>query len=455
MKIIILGAGQTGSALAEYLVTDSENDITIIDEDPQKLQSLRERFDLQTIHGHASYPQILSSAGAENADMLVAVTNSDEANMIACQFAYSLFGIPQKVARIRAAEYNDDSLSLFSPDRIPIDHIIAPEKLITNNIYQLIEYPGVLQIAMFHDNQVALAVVTAYYGGALVGNELSALKEHLPYIDVRIVAIYRQGKFIKPIGSTIIEAADEVYFITIPESIKAVTNELQRLEKPYKRVMISGGGSIAITLAKKLENDYQVKLIEKNTEKAEFIAEQLINTTVLHGDPSDQELLSQEQVDESDLFIAVTSDDESNIMSAMLAKRLGAKKVIVLIQRQAYLQLISESVIDIALSPQHATISALLSHIRQSDIVSVIALRQGIAEAIEIIAHGDKQTSKVVGRPIDEIRLTGGATIGAVIRDDDILIAHDDLVIEDNDHLIIFLPDRKFVSDIERLFRTH
>ncbi|TEA28133.1 Trk system potassium transporter TrkA [Candidatus Schmidhempelia bombi] len=454
MKIIILGAGHTGSALAEYLVTDSSNNITVIDEDQQRLQALQERFDLQVIHGKASYPQILSDAGAKDADMLVAVTNCDETNMIACQLGNGLFHIPQKVARIRAAEYNDDDYPLFNSDIIAIDHIISPEKMITKSIYKLIQYPGTLQVVMFHHKQVALAVVKAYYGGALVGDELSALKAHLPLLDARIVAIYRQDRFIRPIGSTIIEAGDEIYFITIPNNIKAITNELQRLEKPYKRIIISGGGSIGLALAKHLENDYQVKLIEQNRQKAEFIAEQLANTTVLHGESSDQELLLQEQIEDTDLFVAVTSDDESNIMSAMLAKRMGAKKVIVLIQRQAYLALISDSVIDITLSAQHATISALLRHIRQSDIISITALRHGIAEAIEIVAHGDDQTSKVVGRPLSEIRLPGAATIGAIIRNNDVLIANDDIRIEDNDHILVFLPDRKYVNDIERLFKT-
>ncbi|WP_392561006.1 Trk system potassium transporter TrkA [Orbus sturtevantii] len=456
MKIIILGAGQTGSALAEYLVTEHEkNDVTVVDEASEQLQSLQERFDLRAIQGKVSYPQVLENAGAENADMLVAVTNSDEANMLACQIAHSLFNIPQKVARIRAVEYSDDKYQLFSIDNgIPINHIISPEKLITQHISQLIQYPGALQIASFCDDKVYLVAVTAYYGGALVGSELSELNEHLPHVEVKIVAIYRQNRFIRPINSTIIEAGDMVYFITEPSNIKAVISELQRLEKAYKRIMISGGGSVAIALAKRLENDYQVKLIERNAQKAELIADKLVNTTVLHGESADQELLSQEQVELTDLFIAVTSDDESNIMSSMLAKRMGAKKVIVLIQRQAYLELINDSVIDIAISPQLATISELLSHVRQSGIAKVISLRQGSSEVIEIIAHGDKDTSKLVGRSINEIKLPAGITIGAMIRGDDVIISQNDLAIEDNDHLIIFLPDRKAISEIEKLLCT-
>lgn len=454
MKIIILGAGQTGTALAEYLVTEHENDVTVVDEVAESLQSLQERFDLRVVHGKVSYPQVLENAGAENADMLVAVTNSDEANLLACQIAHSLFNIPQKVARIRAVEYSDERFQLFSQDNgIPINHIISPEKLITQHIRQLIQYPGALQIASFYEDKVYLVAVTAYYGGALVGSELAELHEHIPHVDVKVVAVYRQNKFIRPIASTIIEAGDMIYFITEPSNIRAVTSEFQRLEKSYKRIIISGGGSIAVSLAKRLENDYQVKLIERDAQKAEHIAENLTNTTVLHGESADQELLSQEQVELTDLFIAVTSDDESNIMSSMLAKRMGAKKVIVLIQRQAYLELINDSVIDIAISPQLSTISALLSHVRQSGVKKVVSLRQGTSEIIEIVVHGDKETSKFVGHPIDQIKLPSGATIGAIVRGDDVIITQNNLIIEDNDHLIIFLPDRKVISDIEKLLK--
>ncbi|XKM13702.1 Trk system potassium transporter TrkA [Orbaceae bacterium ac157xtp] len=452
MKIIILGAGQTGTTLAEYLVTEQKNDVTVIDEVADKLQSLQERFDLQVVHGNVSYPQVLEKAGAEDADMLVAVTNSDEANMLACQIAHIIFNIPQKVARIRATEYTDDDYPLFSIDNgIPINHIISPEKLITKQISQLVQYPGALQIASFCEKRVFLVAVTAYYGGPLVGSELAELNEHLPHADAKIVAIYRQQRFIRPIPSTIIEAGDIVYFISTPENIKAVTSELQRLEKPYKRIMISGGGSIGVTLAKRLENDYQVKLIERDAQKAESIAEQLTNTTILHGESADQELLSQEQVELTDLFIAVTGDDESNIMSSMLAKRMGAKKVIVLIQRQAYLQLINESVIDIAISPPLATISELLSHVRQSGIAKVVTLTQGTAEVIDIVAHGDNETSKLVGRQISELKLPTAVTVGALVRDEKVIISQPDTVIKHDDHLIIFLPDKKAITEIEKL----
>jgi trk system potassium uptake protein TrkA len=217
--------------------------------------------------------------------------------------------------------------------------------------------------------------------------------------------------------------------------------------------MIVGGGNIGAALAKRLESQYSVKLIEHNQRRAEQLAEMLNNTIVFCGDASDQELLSEENIEQVDVFIAVTNDDEANIMSAMLAKRMGAKKVMVLIQRGAYVELVQGGTIDIAISPQQATISALLTHVRRADIVNVYSLRRGAAEAIEAIAHGDSNTSKVVGRSVGELKLPPGTTIGAVVRDDEVVIAHDDTVIKQDDHVVMFLVDKKFIPEVERLFQ--
>ncbi|MXP60374.1 Trk system potassium transporter TrkA [Pantoea sp. Taur] len=452
MKIIILGAGQVGGTLAENLVGEN-NDITVVDTDATRLRALQDKFDLRVVHGHGSHPRILREAGAEDADMLVAVTSSDETNMIACQIAYSLFNTPNRIARIRAAEYLRDAEKLFVPEAVPIDHLISPEQLVIDNIYRLIQYPGALQVVNFAEGKVSLAVVKAYYGGPLVGNPLSILREHMPHIDTRVAAIFRQDRPIRPQGSTIVEAGDEVFFIAASQHIRAVMSEMQRLEKPYKRIMLVGGGNIGFGLAQQLEKQYSVKLIERNQQRAAELAERLHDTVVFYGDASDQELLAEEHVDQVDLFIAVTNDDEANIMSAMLAKKMGAKKVMVLIQRRAYVDLVQGSVIDIAISPQQATISALLGHVRKADIVGVSSLRRGIAEAIEAIAHGEETTSRVVGRLIEDIKLPPGTIIGAVVRGDEVIIANDNVRIEQGDHVIMFLTDKKFVPDVERLFQ--
>ncbi len=452
MKIIILGAGEVGGTLAENLVGEN-NDITIVDTRPERLRALQDKYDLRVVHGYASHPSVLAEAGAQDADMLVAVTSSDETNMTACQVAFTLFNTPNRIARIRSSEYLVAKDELFQTDACPVDHLIAPEELVITSIQRLIEYPGALQVVNFANNKVGLVAVTAYYGGPLVGNALSTLREHMPHIETRVAAIFRRNHAIRPQGTTIIEANDEVFFVAASNHIRSVMSELQRLEKPYKRIMIAGGGNVGAGLARSLEDAYSIKLIEQNPQRAERLSESLKHTTVFCGDAADQELLTEEDIDLMDVFIAVTNEDEANIMSAMLAKRLGAKKVMVLIQRGAYVDLVQGGDIDIAISPQQATISALLTHVRRADIVSVSSLRRGAAEAIEAIAHGDANTSKVVGKQIGEIKLPAGTTIGAIVRDDEVLIAHDKTVIEANDHVVMFLVDKKHISDVEKLFQ--
>ena len=452
MKIIILGAGQVGSSLAENLTSEA-NDITIIDKDEKTLLALQDRLDLRTIAGHASHPDILRDAGADDADMLIAVTDSDETNMVACQVAYTVFHTPTKIARVRALGYLSHP-QLFQQEALPVDVLISPEQLITEYIQSLINHPGALQVLDFADKKVQLVGVRAYYGGPLVGHELSTIKKHMPTVEIRIAAIYRRDRAIIPQGNTVIEADDEVFFVATPKSIRAMISELRRLDKPYKRIMIVGGGNIGKRLAEALEDDYQVKIIDHNSARAHNLAKELNNTIVLNGDASDGNLLTEENIDNTDIFCSVTNDEEANILSAMLAKRLGARKVMALINRTAYVDLIQGGEIDIAISPQQSTISSLLAHVRRGDVVKVHSLRRGAAEAIEAIAHGDKTTSKVVGREICELKLPYGTTIGAVVRGEEVIIAHHDTVIEPEDHVILFLIDKKYISDVEKLFQV-
>ena len=453
MKIIIIGAGQVGGTLAEKLVGE-QNDITLIDIDQDKLRELQDKLDLQVIAGAGSHPEVLKQAGAEDADMLIAVTSDDATNMIACQISYSLFGTTKKIARIRSEQILKYREDLFHNQHIPIDHIIAPEQLVTRDIAHLIDYPGALQVLEFAGGKVSLVAVKAYYGGLLVGHALSTLREHIPNVDTRVAAIYRRGKPIRPLGTTVIEADDEVFFIAATKHIRAVMNELQKLEPAYKRIMIAGGGNIGAGLASILEKNHQVKLIERNVERADQLAQELKNTVVFSGDSSDQELLVEEHIDQFDVFIAVTNDDEANIMSSLLAKHLGVRKTMVLIQRDAYVDLVHGSNIDIAISPQHATISALLTRIRKGSIDNVYSLRGGAAEAIEIVAKGDESASKVVGRTIKSLKLPPGASIGAIVRGDEVLIAHSNTVIQEEDHVIIFLVNKKYITEVEKLFQV-
>jgi len=452
MKIIVLGAGQVGSSVAEVLAKES-NDITVVDTSAAKLLELQDRLDLRTVVGHAAYPEVLGRAGAEDADMIIAVTDKDEINMVACQVAYTLFHTPTKIARVRAVEYLSHP-QLFTQESLPIDVLISPEQLVTDYVQRLIEYPGALQVLDFADGKVQLVAVRAYYGGPLVGHELQTIREHMPGIDTRVAAVFRRGTPIIPEGSTVIEADDEVFFIAAKRHIRVVMKELRRLDKPVKRIILAGGGNIGVRLAKALEQNYQVKIIDHNPQRSRSIAEELHKTIVLYGDAADEELLLDENIENTDVFCAVTNDDEANILSAMLAKRLGATKVMALINRAAYVDLVQSGIIDIAISPQQASIGSLLAHVRRGDVTAVHSLRRGAAEAIEAVAHGDRNSSKVVGRSIEEIALPKGTTIGAIVRGKEVLIAHHDTVIESEDHVILFVVDKKYIPEVERLFQV-
>lgn len=452
MKIIILGAGQVGGTLAENLASE-QNDITVVDTDSQRLRELQDTIDIKTITGVGSYPRVLQAAGADDADMLIAVTNSDETNMVACQVAYTLFRTPTKISRIRSNNYLKQK-DLFKSDAFPIDVLISPEQVVTNYIKRLLEYPGTLQVLDFADEKVQLVAVRAHHGGLLVGQELRKLKEHMPSADTKVAAIYRRGQAILPTADTIIEVDDEVFFIAAKNHIKKVMSELRREEGSYKRIMIVGGGNIGYRLAKALESKYRIKLIEHSNKRATFLSENLSKTVVLIGSASDKALLEEENIENIDVFCAVTNDDESNIISSMLAKRLGARKVMTLINKAAYVDLVQGGVIDIAISPQQTTIGSLLTHVRRGDVVNVHSLRRGAAEAIEAIAHGDKLTSKVVGRAIADIDLPKGTTIGAIVRNEQVIIAHDEIVVESDDHIILFVVDKRRIPEVERLFQV-
>jgi trk system potassium uptake protein TrkA len=453
MKILILGAGQVGTTAAYSLAREEANEVTIVDRDPEVLRELQDRLDVRTVVGHAAYPEVLERAGANDADMIIALTDSDEINMVACEIAYALFRTPTKIARIRAAEYTARE-RLFATGALAVDVAISPEELVTDHIGELIRFPGALQVLEFADGKVRLVAAKAHEGGALVGHPLRELPKHIPNVESRVVAIYRGGQGIIPDGDTIVERGDEVFFIAARKDIRTVLSEMRKLDEPIRRVVIAGGGNIGVRLAKALEATNQVKVIERGWDRARAISEQLNKAIVLHGDAADEELLLEENIDSADVFVSVTNSEEANILSAMLAKRLGAHKVMALINKPAYAELVAAGTIDIAISPQQITLGTLLAHVRRGDVVKVHSLRRGAAEAIEAIAHGDARESRVVGRAIEEIRLPRGATISAIVRGDQVLMAHHDTVIAADDHVILFMADRRQIDEVERLFEV-
>ncbi len=452
MKIVILGAGQVGSSVAESLVSE-RNDITIVDVDAGRLKGLQDRLDLRTVAGSASHPSVLVEAGIEDADMVIAVTQSDETNLVACKLAQQLFNVPTRIARIRATDYLGNE-RIFGSECFGVDLAICPEQVLTDYIVKLVQFPEALQVLEFADGRVSLVAVRAFQGGPLVGHQLQDIRKHIPGVDTRVAAIFRGDRPIVPEGGTVVEAEDEGFCLAATQHIRQVMRELRRMDKPVRRVMIAGGGNIGLRLAEALERNYIVKIIEYNKRRCEVLSGQLGGALVLQGDVTDESLLESENVDEMDVFIAVTNDDENNIMSCLLAKRMGARRVIALINRRSYVDLLQAGQIDIAISPAQATIGTLLAHVRRGDVTQVHALRRGAAEALEAVVHGDAASGPLVGRKIEDIDLPKGTTIAAIVRGEAVIMAHHDTVIQAEDHVIIFVTNKKMVPKVEKLFQV-
>lgn len=467
MKIIILGAGQVGASVAESLVSEA-NDITIVDTDAARLALLQARLDLRSVVGNASSPSILKQAGADDADLLIAVTQSDQTNLCACKTAHALFHLPTRIARVRSSDFVEYQ-ELFAAENFAVDFSICPEQIVTDYIVKLIEFPEALQVLEFANGLVSLVAVRAYEGGPLVGHPLKELRQHIPQVDARIAAIFRHEKPILPEGDTVIEAGDEVFCLAATQNIRKVMRELRRMDKTVRRVMIAGGGNIGHRVARAIESDYQVKVIDSNKRHAAWLAENVRKALILQGDATDEKLLEDENVDQMDLFLALTNDDENNIMSALLAKRMGARRVAALINRRAYAELVQGTKIDIAISPAQISIGTLLAHVRRGDVAAVHSLRRGAAEALELVVHGDRDSSQVVGRRIEELPNIKGANIGAIVRrlpaaealratadkpQYRVIVAHHDTVIESGDHVIVFVVSKNLVPKVEKLFQV-
>lgn len=457
MRILILGAGRVGAGLAEMLVQE-RNDITVVDTSAELLSTLQERFDLRTVQGTATNLEVLESAGIEDTDILIAVTTYDEVNLVACQLAHRCFNVPQRIARVRSPQWMQHP-ELLTSEGFAVDVAISPEGTVTDYLKKLIEIPEALQVLEFANGRVGLLAVRADADSPMVSHPIKDLQRHLPDIDSRVVALFRGGRAVLPDGNTFIEPGDEVFFLAAAEHIRRVTQELHQLDVPVRRVMIVGGGNVGKRLAEAISDKIISKIIEGNAARCETLAQQLNGKAlVLHGDATDETLLEEENVGSMDLFLALTNDDENNIMSALLAKRLGARRVLALINRKAYADLMEGGEIDIALTPSHTTLGALLRYVRRGDIAAVHTLRRGAAEVLEIVVHGDAKTSRVVGRTVEQVALPKGAAIGAIVRGpseaSEVLMAHHDTVIECEDHLIVFVTNRKTIPKVEKLFQV-
>ena len=452
MKILILGAGQVGSTLAKYLCSDDDNDITIVDQKEEMLIPLQRHLDIKTVIGYGAYPSVLEKAGIKSMDVVIAVMRSDERNMVACRMAHTLYNVKKKIARIRTTEYLLRP-EIFSNDALPIDFLITPENLITEYIQGIVEQPGASQVFDFENGLVQLVETRAFIGTPIVNRPVKELHEHMPDVKIRIVSLYRNEKAIPAKSDTIIREGDQVYFLAKKDHISRALKEFRRAENTYQKIFIAGGGSIGINVARLLEDTHNIRIIELSEDRAKYLSEKLNNTLVLQGNASDEDLLKEEGIENTDLFLALTDSDEVNVIVSILAKRLGAHKTIALVKRDVYAALAEQSGdVDIIVSPDQITVSGILSHLRKGDCMKVHSLQHGKAEAIEIVVHGNEKTSEVVGVQIKDLPLPEDVVVGAIVRNDELLMGSKKLVIEEGDHVLMVLMDVGKIHEVEALF---
>jgi trk system potassium uptake protein TrkA len=469
VNIVILGAGRVGESVAESLVSE-RNDITVIDTDPARLHALQDRLDLRGVAGNGIQPSVLEEAGIGDADLFIACAPMDETNLVACKVAHDRFNVPTTIARLRSPEFVDGAPLMDKATGFAVDRVICPEESVTRYIGKLVEHPQALQVLEFAHGLVSLAAVRAVAGGPLVRHSLAEIPALVPEAQMRVVAIYRQDQALTDLdGRTRIEPGDEVFVLAATQDIATVLAALRERDHPVKRLMIAGGGKVGLRLARQVKDDLQVKIIETNRQRCDYLASELpSDVLVLHGDSTDEELMGEENVQDMDLFVALTSDDEDNILACLLAKKMGARRVLALINRRAYAELVQGTQIDIAISPSQAVIGELLAYVRRGDVEAVHSLRRGAAEALEGIVRGDRKTCRMAGRRVEEIGLPPGAQVGAIVRGlhrpdgseagedakPQVLMAHHDTVIEPNDHVIVFVPNKRMVQQVEKLFQV-
>ena len=449
-KIAVLGGGQVGSSLAKIL-TDDGNDITLIDTNLSVIEDLQEDNDIKTIHGNASSPSVLEQAEVNDCDILIATTASDEVNLVSCHLAKKMFNVPTVIARLRNSEFQV-STSGFDLDLFSINSIISPSQLVTDFIKNIIEHPGAFQAYDFADGKLQVIGATVLKDGPLAGRKLSEFKKHLPNVDVKVIALYRDRKILPVNGTTIIETGDDLFFLATEENMRFMS-ELSKNQSRIENIMIAGGGIVGMTLADKLSQKFSTKIIEKDLIRSKYLSESLEDTVVLNDDISDESLLDNEGIKEVDYFCSVTNDDQMNILSAKLAKDLGAKKSIAIINKLSYRKLVSKE-IDVVVSPEDVTIGSILASVRTSDVVKVHSLGFGEAELLEIIIHGDNKTSKVVGKKVSELELPSGCRIGAIYREGKVILLNEDVSIQSNDRLIIYLLHKKDFSKLAKLLQV-
>ena len=453
MRVIICGAGQVGYGIAERLAAE-HNDVSVIDTSAELIRGVRDSLDVRGFVGHGSHPEVLQKAGAQEADMIIAVTLHDEVNMVACQVAHSLFNVPTKIARIRAQSYlQPHYMDLFSRDHLPIDVIISPEVEVGDMVLRRISLPGATDVVRFADSKILLVAIECLEDCPVVNTPLAQLSELFPDLTSTVVGVVRGERLFVPHSADQLVTGDLAYVVTGKDQVRRTLGLFGHEEQEATRMVIAGGGNIGLYVARALEQRQsrtRVKIVEATRERAVAIADELRRTVVLHGSALDQKLLMEAEIQSADLMVALTNDDQVNILSSVMAKRLGCKSNLVLINNPTYHEFTRTLGIDAHVNPRNVTISRVLQHVRRGRIRAVHSVQRGAAEVIEAEAL---ETSPLVGAPLRELELPDGIRIGAVYRDGEMITPSGSLRIKPKDRVVIFALE-KAVRQVEQMFRV-
>lgn len=451
MKVIVCGAGQVGFNIAHYLAGEN-NDVTVIDQRAELIRKITDTLDVQAILGHASHPSVLEQAGAADADMIIAVTQFDEVNMVACQVAHSLFEVPTKIARVRAQSYLQPMwATLFSRDHLPIDVIISPEIEVARAITRRLQVPGAIDVIPLAGDKVRLIGVRCSPQTPLINTPLRQLTVLFPELNIVVIGIVRDGKPIVPSAEDQMLEGDEVYFVVDTQHVARALAAFGREDQEARRIVIFGGGNIGLFLAQQIEAEHpgaSVKVIEGNKERAEYVAKSLHRTVVLNGDVLDPEILTEASVAAAETVVSVTNDDETNILSALLAKRFGARRAMTLINKTTYKSLMGPLGMDVVINPRTITVSNILQHVRRGRIHAVHSLHEGFGELIEADAL---ETSSLVGKPLREVKLPNGVLLGALVRDGTVISPRGNTIVQAGDRVVLFAA-AEAVKKVEKMF---
>ncbi|MDX8405837.1 MAG: Trk system potassium transporter TrkA [Mariprofundus sp.] len=452
MNVVILGAGEVGYHIASRLATEGNN-VSVVDQDEERLQVIADAMDVRTVCGKASYPSILEQAGAAHADMLIAVTTNDEVNMLACQVAHSLFKVPTKLARVREQDYVKHT-DLFGRDDLPIDKMISPEGEAAKVVMGRLKVSSAQDAREFFDGAINLVEVSVRPKSKLAGLALFELPDVMGDLGVYVVAHEHSGRWRVPKGETVLLAGDSIYVAVRKVDLDALmeTIDLTHQTPAGRNVMMVGGGRIGYLVAKELEQaGAKVKIIECNAERAEWLSDQLENVIVIHGDALDRKLLEEENVERMDDFLALTNDDENNILGSLIAKRYGVGHVVTLVNRAIYTQLVRQIGLDVTVSPRLSTVATILSHIRKGRIHGMASLADGQLEVLEAEAL---ETSSVLNVPLIDLKMPADTVIGAILRDGEIIIPNGSVMVKTHDRVLIVTTSES-VSQVEKLFEVH